>query len=345
MAGQPIPAAEGDGRGKPRRASRGTLGWLIGLYLVSPEFTAFKEITRKARRPLLAKLQEDKGTIDIEDVTKAVIQDSLNARRETPHMANVWLTTVSNLFDWACSEMLPDPMTGVMKPILLESPCVRVKRLAIPRPSDPDEEAGHPTFSDEDLAKFEKSYPLGTRERLVYSVLLFTGFRVGDAARFGRQHVKERRDGTMIELRTEKGRGAAIAIEAVAPLKRALAAGPHGRVEVLNFLTTPTGKPWAKAHLSGWFGDACRAIGLDRSAHGLRKAAARRFAERGVTVNQLMALFGWRDVRVAMHYVEAANRRRMALDAQRAVNWEEQIEAESEPASSPTPLLGGGTSA
>ena len=58
------------------------------------------------------------------------------------------------------------------------------------------------------------------------------------------------------------------------PLKRALAAGPHGRPEVLNFLTTARGKAWDKQYLGGWFADACRAIGLNRSAHGLRKASA-----------------------------------------------------------------------
>src|SRR5215469_16742364 len=32
---------------------------------------------------------------------------------------------------------------------------------------------------------------------------------------------------------------------------------------------------------------------VDCTAHGIRKAAARRLAEAGATVNQLMAIFGW----------------------------------------------------
>jgi hypothetical protein len=92
---------------------------------------------------------------------------------------------------------------------------------------------------------------------------------------------------------------------------------------VLNFLTTSRGKVWDKNYLGWWFGERCRAIGLDRSAHGLRKASARRFAERGATVPQLMAIFGWKTPSIALHYVEMANRKKMALDAQGAMDWDE----------------------
>lgn len=68
----------------------------------------------------------------------------------------------------------------------------------------------------------------------MFAVLLFTGLRIGDAARLARQHVQ--RDGT-IKIRTEKT-GREVEIEIVPPLKRALADGPHGRPEVLNFLTS-----------------------------------------------------------------------------------------------------------
>jgi integrase len=185
----------------------------------------------------LEKLAEERGVVDIEDINTAAIQASVNAPRDQPHMAGAWLTTVSNMFAWATSECLSDPLTGEAKPILGENPCEGVKRVPIPRSADPDEETGHPTFSDEDLVKFEAAYPLGTLERRVYAVLLYTGFRVGDAARVGRQHVQK--DGT-IKIRTEKT-GAEINIEIVAPLQRALDAGPHGRTDVLNLLISVRG--------------------------------------------------------------------------------------------------------
>ena len=36
---------------------------------------------------------------------------------------------------------------------------------------------------------------------------------------------------------------------------------------------------------------------LDKSAHGLRKAAAIRAADSGATAHELMATFGWIDIR------------------------------------------------
>jgi integrase len=288
MAGQPLPL--GQGRAKAR-ASRGTLGWLVRLYLQSAEFQALRPATRRQRVAMLEKLAGEKGTVDLEDVDAAAIQASVEARRATPHAANVWLTTVSNVFAWAMGERLPDPLTGETKPILGANPCEGVKRLTVPRSADPDEEKGHPTWTDDDLARFEAAYAEGTRERRTYAVLLYTGLRIGDAARLGRQHVQ--RDGT-IKIRTEKT-GADVSIGVVPPLSRALAAGPHGSPDALNFLTMASGAAWDKNYLGWWFGERCRAIGLDRSAHGLRKASARLYAERGASVLQLMALFGWRD--------------------------------------------------
>jgi integrase len=322
-AGQPLPLPPGEGRGQARKASRGSLGWLIKLHLQSAEFQALKPSTRRPRVSMLERLANDKGAVDLEDIDKAAIQDSMNARRAKPNMANIWLTTVSNVFDWATREYLADPLTGVSKPILEENPCDGVKRLPVPKSADPDEETGHPTFSDEDLATFEAAYPEGTRERKAYAVFLYTGLRIGDAARLGRQHVQK--DGT-IKIKTEKT-GTDVCIGIVPPLKRALAAGPHGRPEVLNFLTTVRGKAWDKHYLGDWFSDACSRVGLDRSAHGLRKASARLYAEWGATVPQLMAIFGWKDPSIAMHYVAMANRKKMALDAQRAMRWGESESA------------------
>jgi hypothetical protein len=73
-------------------------------------------------------------------------------------MANAWLTTVSNMFDWAMQERT-DPATG--RPFRLDSnPCEFVKRFQPLKKDDlDDEEDGHPTFTDEDLAAFEAAYP------------------------------------------------------------------------------------------------------------------------------------------------------------------------------------------
>ena len=84
---------------------------------------------------------------------------------------------------------------------------------------------------------------MGTRQRLAFDLLLYTGLRRGDAVRVGRQHV---RDG-MIVLRTEKHRkgkaGEQVAIPILEPLAQSLAATKTGD---LTYLVTDAGRPWKK---------------------------------------------------------------------------------------------------
>ena len=51
------------------------------------------------------------------------------------------------------------------------------------------------------------------------------------------------------------------------------------------------------------------------SAHGVRKLAATRMAELGMTEAQLMAIYGWTDSKMATHYTRSANRKKIAADA------------------------------
>jgi integrase len=61
----------------------------------------------------------------------------------------------------------------------------------------------------------------------------------------------------------------------------------------LTFLMTNLGEPFTAAGFGNWFRDACDSAGLQRrSAHGLRKAAARRLAEAGCSALQIAAVTG-----------------------------------------------------
>ena len=51
---------------------------------------------------------------------------------------------------------------------------------------------------------------------------------------------------------------------------------------------------------------------MNRSAHGLRKAAATVAAENGATEAELDAIFGWTDRRIASHYTKKANHKKLA---------------------------------
>jgi integrase len=64
------------------------------------------------------------------------------------------------------------------------------------------------------------------------------------------------------------------------------------------------------------FKAACTKAGiLNKSAHGLRKLAATRAAEAGLTVSELEAMFGWTGGTMASHYTRNADRKRLSEQA------------------------------
>lgn len=70
--------------------------------------------------------------------------------------------------------------------------------------------------------------------------------------------------------------------------------------------------------------DACRAAGIKKSAHGLRKAAGTRAANNDAAEAQLEAIFGWEGGKMAALYTRTANRQKLATGATTALDRTEQ---------------------
>lgn len=112
---------------------------------------------------------------------------------------------------------------------------------------------GYPPWTDEDMAKFEARWPRGTRERVIFDILAYTGLRIGDVATLGRQHLKQRTiviDGqpvrrTVISIDSEKT-GMRVELPLLPQLAATLVAGPTGD---LAFIVTRRGTPWTKGAL------------------------------------------------------------------------------------------------
>jgi integrase len=273
-----------------------TLGWALDRYRNSSAWAGLSNATRRQRENIYRTVIKTAGSVLLRDVTSATIRGGRERRAQRPHAANNFLKAMRGFFGWAADIGLirTDPTKGV-------------KLLTGANDAD-----GFHTWSQGELDRFEARWPLGTRQRLAFDLLLYTGLRRGDAVRVGRQHV---RDG-MIVLRTEKHRkgkaGEQVAIPILGPLAQSLAATKTGD---LTYLVTDAGQPWMKESFGNWFREACRAAGCPGSAHGLRKAGATRAAERGASERQLMAIFGWSTGKMAQHYTRAADRMRLARDA------------------------------
>jgi integrase len=166
---------------------------------------------------------------------------------------------------------------------------------------------GYPPWTEEDVEAYCRRWAVGTREWIAFQVLLNTGLRRGDAVVVGRPHV---RDG-VISIRTEKT-GETVSIPILPELADALAIGPVGE---MTFIATASGRPMVKEYFGNWFRDSCRAAGVKKSAHGLRKLSATRFSEAGVTEDQLSAWFGWGTIGMSRKYTKAAQRKVHAREA------------------------------
>ncbi len=274
-----------------------TLAWAIDRYRHSGAWAGLSVATRRQTDNIFKAVIKTAGSVALRDITPERIVEGRERRREKPHAANNFLKSMRRLFKWAAD---PGPEGGKL---LAANPALGVKLL---EGNNPD---GFHTWTEEEIRRFENYWPVGSRERLALALLKCTGFDRGDVVRLGKQHVK---NGT-IEFRMAKPRGVGWVYPPVLPeLAATIVASKTGD---LTFLVTENGTPFVKESFGNWFREAARAAGCPGSAHGLRKAAAVRFAEHGASVLQLMAWFGWSTEKMAVLYVKKANLRKLAADA------------------------------
>lgn len=281
---------------RPDKANAGTLAWLFERYRETSAWTALSLATRRQRENIMRHVLETAGGQPADKIKRSHIVEGRERRAATPVQSRHFIDAMRGLFRWAteAQHVRTDPTLGVKYPKQPKT-------------------GGFTPWTEEDIATYERRWPIGTRQRVWLDVLAYTGLRRGDVVRLGRQHV---RDG-IAYIKTEKT-DTQVALPILPSLAQTLEAGPCGD---LTFIAGANGRPMTKESFGNAFRDACRAAGLrDRSAHGLRKAAATRAAIRGATLAQLNAIFGWTGAKMALHYIETADRTRLAGDSMHTLN-------------------------
>jgi integrase len=267
-----------------------TLAWLVARYRETSAWTELSVATRRQKENILRHVLETAGDKPFACIDADTVNAGIERRAKTPSQARHFLDTMRGLFKWAKKAGLVkvDPTADADAPRRKQGP-------------------GFRAWTEDDVAAYERRWPVGTRERVWLDVLLYTGLRCGDAVRLGRQHV---RDGE-IQLVTEKT-GTPVPLPILPELAKTLAAGPCGD---LHFIVGKNGRPMSAGYFSNEFVRAARAAGVRGSAHGVRKIAATRAANNGATVAELDAMFGWTGGRMASYYTREADRRRLAKGA------------------------------
>ena len=282
MADQPLPV----GAGKVRP---GTMTALAISYFASPEFRTLRPSTQRAYRGMIDQICRDHGDKRAADMRREHVVKLMAVRAEQPGAANGLRMALRVMMKHAVAIGLraDDPTRDVRG--------IRVKT------------DGHHSWTDNEIEQFERCHAVGSRARLAFALLLYTGQRRSDVVRMGRQHLS---DNAICVRQVKTGREVWVPVhEALAPILAIAATN-------LTFLLTDQGKPYTAAGFGNWFRDQCQAAGLRGcSAHGLRKAAARRLAEAGCSTHEIAAITGHASLKEVARYTQAVDRRRLAQSA------------------------------
>jgi len=179
-------AMSGEALQSPKTPGNGSLAWLAARYRETARWASLSPATKRQGENILKHVLAASGDVQASQISRKHIMAGIDRRRATPGAARNFLKMMRRLFQWAveAEHLTADPTEGVKAPAQTGD--------------------GFHAWSEDELAAFEAHWPIGTRARLAFDILLYTGLRRGDAVILGRQHV---RNGVAM-LRTEKTRGA-----------------------------------------------------------------------------------------------------------------------------------------
>jgi integrase len=279
-----LPAASG-----PRS---GSVDQAIVSYYRSGAFGRLAQSTQALQRSHLERFRAKYGSKNIASMPAAFISRLIADL--SPYVARNWIKTLRSLMQHAKAIGLVQ--TDPTKEIKL--PQVKGSRW---------------TWTEEEIAQYERHHAIGTKARLAMALGLYTSQRRGDVIRMGRQHIQ----GDTLIVRQSKT-GTTLQLPLLPELEQIIAAAPSGN---MAFLTTATGRPYTASGFGDDFQTWCREAGLlpRCTFHGLRYAMARRLAEQGATTHQIAAVTGHKSLGEIARYTKAVNQVRLAREAMKLI--------------------------
>jgi integrase len=173
---------------------------------------------------------------------------------------------------------------------------------------EPYKLGSHHTWTEAEITKYRETWPTGTRERLAFDLLLYTGQRVGDVAAMRHADI---RDGA-IHIVTEKT-GAELSLPIHPDLLGSIEACPSHGPMLIGY----NGRPISGQALSSLVLRAAHAAGLpiECKPHGLRKSHMKRLADYGSSTKEIASMSGHRSLREIERYTAKADQTKLARAA------------------------------
>jgi integrase len=268
----------------------GTFAGLIADYCRSAAFVNLKPSSQKLYRLVLDRIAERHGHRLVRDARRGdarKIVEEIGAAK--PAMANITRAVLRLLMQYAVDAELR-----------LDNPVAGLKAYRT---------GTRHTWTDDELSQFEERWPLGTRERLAFALLLYTGQRAGDIVKMRRSDLSK----GLIRVIQEKT-GAELSIPLHPALIAAIKAAPAKGVTLIG---DANGRPIKRATLTLLMKKAAESARLPTRCvpHGLRKAIMRRLAESGSSAKEIASISGHRTLKEIERYTAAADQVRLSKAA------------------------------
>ena len=268
----------------------GSFDDLISRYYRSPDFLDPSDRTREVYRGVIERWRAKYGKAKVRDLEPRHVADMMAKMMPHRTAANMLRKRLRALMQFAIRQgMATNNPVLATKPYKVDS-------------------GGFHTWTEDEIERYEAKHPVGTKARLALDLMLWTGQRGGDARVMGPQHIVNKR-----LIVTQEKTGATVSLPILPSLARSIMAT---KSSALVFLLSAHGKPYSRKSFGQRFRKWCDEAGLSNcSAHGLRKAAARRFAEAGCSNQQIKSWTGHTTDSEVARYTAAADQQALSDSA------------------------------
>lgn len=231
----------------------GTFAWMVDLHRATDAWNRLKPATRRNREAILRRYVKAQGARPLSSITRDVIEAALLpkggnvARNERKALRPVFAHA------HGLKLIFVDPRAG----------------LKMARPTS----KVYATAGAHEIEAFQKQWPIGTTERLIFDLVLYTGAARADLVTLGRKNVR----GELLSYARQKT-GITADVPITAELRAVLERVPD---IAPAFILTSRGKLFTAAGMGNFFADAATAAGFTARLRGLRKAFWVYWAEKG----------------------------------------------------------------
>lgn len=283
-------AAASDAQAAPIGAERtkpGTIHALGVAYYGSSNFTRLRPSTQRTYKGIFDRYRDKYGSHPVALLEARHIRSQMDEIAKTPAAANNQLKVLRSVMGFA-----------VDRGLIREDPTRGVKMLRYR--SD-----GFHSWTEAEIAQFQRYWPVGSKQRLAFDLLLFTAQRSSDVREMTRPQVEI---GRAVVRQVKTGQ-----LVDIAQHPRLATSLETYQGDQFYLLMTQEGKPYSEKGFGNWIKKAAVQAGLPHcSAHGIRKAAARRLADAGCTVHEIMSITGHQSLKEVQRYTREAGRRALA---------------------------------